>query len=32
MNLETRNRLKRLAGEWVMLYLYLHLKEGVDDA
>ena len=32
MNLETKNRLKRLACEWVMLYHYLHLKEGVDDA
>lgn len=32
MNIETKNRLKRLASEWVMLYHYLHLKEGVDDA
>lgn len=31
MNLETRNRLKRLACEWVMLYHYLH-KAGADDA
>lgn len=32
MNIETKNRLKRLACQWVMLYHYLHLKEGVDDA
>lgn len=24
MNLETKNRLKRLACQWVMLYHYLH--------
>ena len=31
MNLETKNRLKRLACQWVMLYHYLH-KAGADDA
>ena len=31
MNLETKNRLKRLACEWVMLYHYLH-KAGAADA
>lgn len=31
MNLETKNRLKRLACEWVMFYHYLH-KAVADDA
>lgn len=31
MNLETKNRLKRLACQWVMLYHYLH-KAGAADA
>lgn len=32
MNIETKNRLKRLASEWVMIYHYLQYKEGADDA
>lgn len=31
MNIETKNRLKRLACQWVMLYHYLH-KAGAADA
>lgn len=31
MNIETKNLLKRLACQWVMLYHYLH-KAGADDA
>lgn len=31
MNIETKNRLKRLTCQWVMLYHYLH-KAGADDA
>ena len=31
MNIETKNLLKRLACEWVMLYHYLH-KAGAADA
>lgn len=32
MNIEIKNRLKRLACEWVMIYHYLQYKEGADDA
>lgn len=32
MNIETKNRLKRLACEWVMIYHYLYYKAGADDA